>query len=255
MQSEFCSVENTRCILFQLHTFSLSYFRVHTLCVHPFSIPRRAGIKCTPKAAPPPAAGKKYAYYPDTRSARRLAIPAAGLRFSRHKVHTLGRPVSRHKVHIFTALFSPFFFIFFFFFLKKVHTLGRHRGSRQGKRKSAYTRQTPKPLPQDAFLRQKVYTLGSPRFALFHMHTRQPRLYDILRKSAYTSRTPKPPPPRAKSAYTRQPRVSYKKYAYYPDTIRQKVHTLAGHPPAVLRAKSVYTRLPSLFQTLPPLPP
>ena len=46
-----------------------------------------------------PAAGKKYAYYPDTRSARRLAIPAAGLRFSRHKVHTLGGTLFFHNVH------------------------------------------------------------------------------------------------------------------------------------------------------------
>ena len=59
----------------------------------PFSIPRSAVIKCIPKPAPPPAAGIKCIYYQDTRSARRLAIPAAGLRFSRHKVHTLGNPV------------------------------------------------------------------------------------------------------------------------------------------------------------------
>lgn len=130
----------------------------------PFFIPRSAVIKCTPKAAPPPAACKKYAYYPDTRSARRLAIPAAGLRFSRHKVHTLGRPVSRHKVHIFTALFSPFFFIFFFFFFKKVHILGGHRGSRQGKRKSAYTRRTPEERlhpPKSAYTRQPAFCLIS----------------------------------------------------------------------------------------------
>nr|DAE14987.1 MAG TPA: hypothetical protein [Siphoviridae sp. ctf8W5] len=80
----------------------------------PFSMPRRAGIKCIPKAAPPPAACKKCTHYPDTRSARRLAIPAAGLRFSRHKVHTLGRPVSRHKVHIFTAPLFPLLFCIFF---------------------------------------------------------------------------------------------------------------------------------------------
>ena len=105
----------------------------------------------------PPAAGKKCTHYPDTRSARRLAIPAAGLRFSRHKVHTLGRPVFFHNVHIFTALFSPFFSAFFFLFLQKVHTLAGHRGSRQGKRKSAYTRRTPgtePPPPKSAYTRQ-----------------------------------------------------------------------------------------------------
>lgn len=95
--------------------------------------------------------------------------------------------------------------------------------------------------------RQKVYTLGSPRFALFHMHTRLSRFCGRLRKSAYTSRTPQRQPQQAKSAYTRQPRVLYKKYAYKADTIQQKVHTLAGHPPEILRAKSVHTRLPPGF--------
>lgn len=138
----------------------------------PFFIPRRAAIKCTPKPAPPPAAGKKCTHYPDTRSARRLAIPAAGLRFSLHKVHILGRPVSRHKVHIFTAPLSPFFSAFFFLFLKKciyypdtaaagrenkkVHTLaGHHNQSRSG---------------------HKVHTLGRPVLFAKSMHTRQPQV-------------------------------------------------------------------------------
>lgn len=130
----------------------------------PFFIPLRAVIICIPKAAPPPAAAIKCIHYPDTRSARRLAIPAAGLRFSRHKVHTLGRPVSRHKVHIFTApLFSLLFHLLFyicFLFLQKVHTLAGPRGSRQGKRKNAYTRRTPGTEPKQA---KSAYT-RQPRF-------------------------------------------------------------------------------------------
>lgn len=104
-------------------------------------------------------------------------------------------------------------------------------------------------------IRQKVCILVCPVLFAKSMHTRLSRFCGRLRKSAYTSRTPQRQPQQAKSAYTRQPRVSYKKYASMPDAIRQKVHTLGGHPPAVLRAKSVHTRLPSLFQTLPPPPP
>nr|DAE14988.1 MAG TPA: hypothetical protein [Siphoviridae sp. ctf8W5] len=88
-----------------------------------------------------------------------------------------------------------------------MHTLAGHRGSRQGKRKSAYTSRTPQRQPQrakSAYTRQprfvckkyaykaaadceKVHTLGGhqrpsrsrqkvcilvcPRFALFCMHT------------------------------------------------------------------------------------
>ena len=114
---------------------------------------------------------------------------------------------------------------------EKVHTLGGHQ--EQNRR------------------RQKVHTLGSHVLFAKSMHTRQPRLYDILRKSAYTSLTPKPPPPRAKSAYTRQPAVCFILYAYYPDTIRQKVHTLGGHLPEILPAKSVHTRLPHGFPHRP----
>ena len=91
---------------------------------------------------------------------------------------------------------------------------------------------------------QKVHTLGSPVLFAKSMHTRQPRLYDILRKSAYTRQTPKEERQPAKSAYTRLPAFCFILYAYYPDTIRQKVHTLGGHLPAVLRAKSMHTRLP-----------
>lgn len=133
-----------------------------------------------------------------------------------------------------------------------MHTLAGHRGSRQGKRKSAYTSRTPKPPPQDAFLRQKVYTLGSPRFALFRMHTRLSRFCGRLRKSAYTRRTPQRQPQPAKSVHTSLPRVLYKKYAYYPDTIRQKVHTLAGHRKTILPAKSVHPSQPPGWQTPPP---
>ena len=160
----------------------------------PFSIPRSAVIKCIPKPAPPPAAGIKCIYYQDTRSARRLAIPAAGLRFSRHKVHTLGRPVSRHKVHIFTTPLFPLLFYICFLFLQKVHILAGHRCSRQGKRKSAYTRRTP----------------GAEQ---------QP----------------------AKSAYTRQPRFVYKKYAYKAAADCEKVHTLGRHHKDNRSRQKVYT--------------
>lgn len=138
--------------------------------------------KCTPKAAPPPAAGKKYAYYPDTRSARRLAIPAAGLRFSRHKVHTLGRPVSRHKVHIFTTPLFPLLFYICFLFLQKVHILAGHRGSRQGKRKSAYTSRTPQRQPQPA---KSAYT-RQPRFVCKkYAYKAAPALRYIAKKCIY----------------------------------------------------------------------
>lgn len=132
-----------------------------------------------------------------------------------------------------------------------MHILAGHRGSRHGKRKSAYTSRTLKPSPQDALLRQKVHTLGSPRFALFCMHTRPPPLCGRLRKSAYTRRTPQRQPQPAKSVHTSLPRVLYKKYAYYPDTIRQKVHTLGGHLPEILPEKSVHTRLPTGFPHRP----
>lgn len=79
----------------------------------PFFIPRRAVIICIPKAAPPPAAAIKCIHYTDTRSARRLAIPAAGLRFSRHKVHTLCGTLFFRNMHIFTAPLFHFFFVFF----------------------------------------------------------------------------------------------------------------------------------------------
>lgn len=97
--------------------------------------------------------------------------------------------------------------------------------------------------------RQKVCILVCPVLFAKSMHTRLSRFCGRLRKSAYTSRTPQRQPQQAKSAYTRQPRVLYKKYAYYPDTIRQKVHTLAGHSPEILRAKSVHTRLPQTVST------
>ena len=146
-------------------------------------------------------------------------------------------------IHKPPLLFCIFFYICFLF-LQKVHILAGHRGSRREKEKV----HTLGGHQEQNRIRQKVHTLGSPRFALFHMHTRLSRFCGRLRKSAYTSRTPKPPPPRAKSVHPRQPRVLYKKYAYKADTIQQKVHTLAGHRKSILPAKSMHTRLP-------PLPP
>ena len=114
---------------------------------------------------------------------------------------------------------------------EKVHTLaGHHKDNRS---------------------RQKVYTLGRPRFALFRMHTRLSRLCGRLRKNAYTSRTPGTSPQPPKSAYTRPPAVCFILYAYYPDAIRQKVHTLAGHRKTILPAKSVHTRMPPGFPHRP----
>ena len=141
-------------------------------------------------------------------------------------------------IHKPPLLFCIFFYICFLF-LQKVHILAGHRGSRREKEKV----HTLGGHQERNRIRQKVHTLGSPRFALFHMHTRLSRLCGRLRKSAYTSRTPGTSPQPPKSAYTRQPAVCFILYAYYPDTIRQKVHTLAGHPPAVLTAKSMHTRL------------
>ena len=110
------------CIFFQAHTFSAAYFSPpYSWCIlyvctffHTPARRHKMYTQASPRHLPPPAAGIKCIHYPDTRSARRLAIPAAGRSFSRHKVHTLGRPVPSHKVHIFTALFSPFFSAFFF---------------------------------------------------------------------------------------------------------------------------------------------
>ena len=146
-------------------------------------------------------------------------------------------------IHKPPLLFHLLFYICFLF-LQKVHILAGPRGSRREKEKV----HTLGGHQEQNRIRQKVHTLGSPVLFAKSMHTRQPRLYDILRKSAYTSRTPKPPPPRAKSVHPRQPRVLYKKYAYKADTIQQKVHTLAGHRKSILPAKSMHTRLP-------PLPP
>ncbi len=92
----------------------------------------------------------------------------------RHKMHTQASPAAccRHKVHI----------------------LPGHRCSRQGKRKSAYTRRTP----------------GAEQ---------QP----------------------AKSAYTRQPRFVYKKYAYKAAADCEKVHTLGRHHKDNRSRQKVYT--------------
>ena len=124
-------------------------------------------------------------------------------------IHYAERFSSIMCIHKPPLLFHLLFYICFLF-LQKVHILAGPRGSRREKEKV----HTLGGHQEQNRIRQKVHTLGSPRFALFHMHTRLSRFCGRLRKSAYTSRTPQRQPQPPKSAYTRQPRFVCKKYAY-----------------------------------------
>lgn len=160
MQREFCRGENASCIKYELHTFSAVHISGCILYVCTFFYTTERRHKMHTQASPAACCRHKVHILPGhpLRPVVWLYQPP-GLRFSRHKVHTLGRPVSRHKVHIFTAPPFPLLFYICFLFLQKVHILAGHRCSRQGKRKSAYTRRTPGAEQQPA---KSAYTSRTP---------------------------------------------------------------------------------------------